>query len=106
MVASMAAPALLHQRHSRRHPYKLDHPALEQRGAWIAPLLDPHWCCTQNTAFSLGLVMFYAPVISAASSLPWSETERLAALRSYGVLDTTREAAFDEITQVDRKSVV
>src|SRR5215207_11395934 len=44
--------------------------------------------------------MFHAPVISAASSLPWSETERLAALRSYGVLDTPREAAFDEITHV------
>ena len=44
--------------------------------------------------------MFYEPVISAASSLPWSETERLAALRSYGVLDTPREHAFDALTQV------
>src|SRR5215207_7934455 len=30
----------------------------------------------------------------------WSEVERLAALRSYGVLDTPREPAFNEITQV------
>src|SRR3982750_2999505 len=35
-----------------------------------------------------------------ASSPPWSEVDRLAALRSYGVLDTPREAAFDEITEV------
>jgi len=35
-----------------------------------------------------------------ASSPPWSEADRLAALRAYGVLDTPREAAFDEITQV------
>ncbi len=36
----------------------------------------------------------------APASLPWSEDERLAALRSYGVLDTPREHAFDEITHV------
>src|SRR5215212_2402092 len=35
-----------------------------------------------------------------ASSPPWSEADRLAALRAYGVLDTPREAAFDEITEV------
>src|SRR4051795_9183594 len=35
-----------------------------------------------------------------ASSPPWSEADRLSALRAYGVLDTPREAAFDEITQV------
>src|SRR3954462_6002317 len=33
-------------------------------------------------------------------SPPWSEADRLAALRSYGVLDTPREPAFDEITHV------
>src|SRR3954462_4902879 len=33
-------------------------------------------------------------------SPPWSEADRLAALRSYGVLDTPREAAFDEITEI------
>ncbi len=30
----------------------------------------------------------------------WSEKERLAALRSYGILDTPPEPAFDEITRV------
>src|SRR5215210_9146291 len=35
-----------------------------------------------------------------ASPPPWSEVDRLAALRAYGVLDTPAEAAFDEITQV------
>src|SRR3712207_8157233 len=35
-----------------------------------------------------------------ASSPSWSEADRLAALRAYGVLDTPREPAFDEITQV------
>jgi GAF domain-containing protein len=31
---------------------------------------------------------------------PWSEEDRLAALRSYGILDTPPEPAFDEITRV------
>jgi PAS domain S-box-containing protein len=35
-----------------------------------------------------------------ASSPPWREVDRLAALRAYGVLDTPREPAFDEITHV------
>jgi PAS domain S-box-containing protein len=43
--------------------------------------------------------MTFARAIKPVSQ-PWSEIDRLAALRSYGVLDTPREAAFDEITQV------
>ncbi len=33
-------------------------------------------------------------------ALPWSEAERLAALRSYDVLDTDREGFFDELTEI------
>jgi PAS domain S-box-containing protein len=36
----------------------------------------------------------------SAPSPPWSEERRLAALRSYGILDTPPEPAFDEITRV------
>src|SRR4029079_4213045 len=35
-----------------------------------------------------------------ASSPSWSEVDRLAALRAYGVLDTPREASVDEMTDV------
>jgi PAS domain S-box-containing protein len=35
-----------------------------------------------------------------SSGLPWSEQDRLAALRFYGILDTPPEPAFDEITRV------
>src|SRR3954470_22848801 len=41
-----------------------------------------------------------AHVAEPVSSPPWSEGDRLAVLRAYGVLDTPREPAFDEITQV------
>src|SRR5918911_2157871 len=44
--------------------------------------------------------MSRAHVVPSTSSQPWNEEDRLAALRSYGVLDTPREAAFDEITEV------
>ena len=36
----------------------------------------------------------------AATAPPWSEADRLAALRRYGVLDTPPEPAFDEITRI------
>jgi hypothetical protein len=44
------------------------------------------------------MTLAHAP--DPALSPPWSEVDRLAALRAYGVLDTPREAAFDEITEV------
>ncbi|HEY8381302.1 MAG TPA: HWE histidine kinase domain-containing protein [Microvirga sp.] len=42
--------------------------------------------------------MIAAPAYVA--SPPWSEADRLEALRSYGILDTPPEPAFDEITRV------
>jgi PAS domain S-box-containing protein len=50
-----------------------------------------------------GMTVAHATVAHVAepvSSPPWSEGDRLAVLRAYGVLDTPREPAFDEITQV------
>src|SRR3954453_2203140 len=44
--------------------------------------------------------MTFAHAPDPALPPPWSEVDRLAALRTYGVLDTPREAAFDEITEV------
>src|SRR3954453_5863385 len=43
--------------------------------------------------------MTFAHAPDPALPPPWSEVDRLAALRTYGVLDTPREAAFDEITE-------
>jgi signal transduction histidine kinase len=37
---------------------------------------------------------------SFAAALPPDEKQRLAALRSYGILDTPKEAAFDDITRI------
>lgn len=38
--------------------------------------------------------------LPALPSPPWSEAERLAALRSYDILDTEREGFFDELTEI------
>lgn len=36
----------------------------------------------------------------SAAALPWNETERLAALATYGILDTDPEQAFDDIVRL------
>ena len=38
--------------------------------------------------------------MSDPHSPAWSEVDRLAALRSYGILDTDREAAYDDVTRL------
>jgi PAS domain S-box-containing protein len=40
------------------------------------------------------------PDVDARQSPPWTETNRLAALRAYDILDTEREAAFDGIVDL------
>lgn len=38
--------------------------------------------------------------INTPPALPWDESKRLAALRSYGVLDTPRERDFDDVVRI------